>query len=181
MIDLTSSSETSVVEGRQGMSRSRLIGSTTVSGPTVDDLGALLDPTKWRRLTKGRITMTPRGRRPPRDGKPRLYQETFEITPRLRLTPLLRVVTRSVAGPPRARWLEYRLADDQSSGELLRVDQGSIFIREVRGGVRVTATKRLLFAPPFDGPNLALLADSIGYFDAFEAMVRAALPTRGRK
>jgi hypothetical protein len=181
VIDLPIRSETFVVEGRQGASRSRLIGSTTVPEATVGDLGALLDPTKWRRLTNGRITMTPRGGRPPTDGRPRLYQETFEITPRLRLTPLLRVVTKSLDGPPRARWLEYRLADDQSPGELLRVDQGSIFIRDVRGGVRVTATKRLLFAPPFDGPNLALLADPIGYFDAFETMVRAALPTSCRE
>jgi hypothetical protein len=119
--------------------------------------------------------MEPLGDGPSKDGE-RLYQETFTVTASLRLTPLLRVVTKSDDGPPRVSWLEYRMADVQSPSELIQVDQGSIFIRDVEGGVRITATKRLLFTPPFDAPNLALLADPIGYFDAFEAMLRAALP-----
>ena len=38
-----------------------------------------------------------------------------------------------------------------------------------------TATKRVLFTPPFDGPGLALQADLLGCVDAFELMVRNAL------
>jgi hypothetical protein len=181
MINLPIESETSIVIGRQNASRTRLIGETTVPGFTVDDLSELLHPTEWQRLTDGRITMDPVGDGPSEDGA-RLYQETFKVTTSLRLTPLLRVVTKSHDGPPRARWLEYRLADpqDQSPGEVIQVDQGSIFIRDVGDGVRITATKRLLFTPPFDAPNLALLADPIGYFDAFENMVLAALPVNAR-
>jgi hypothetical protein len=179
VIDLPIESETSIVLGPQG-ARARLGGETTVLGFTVDDLSVLLDPTKWQRLTDGRITMDPVGDGPSEDGA-RLYQETFKVTSSLRLTPLLRVVTKSHDGPPLARSLEYRLADlqDQSPGEVIQVDQGSIFIRDVGDGVRITATKRLLFTPPFDAPNLALLADPIGYFDAFETMVLAALPANG--
>jgi hypothetical protein len=180
MIDLPVRSETSVLEGPQGALRSRLVGFTRVPGFTVGDADALLDPTHWRDLTNGRITMEPLGDGPTTDGE-RLYHETFRVTATLSLTPVLRVATKTDNGPPRARRLEYRMADagDQSPGELIRVDQGSILIRDVDGGVRITATKRLLFAPPFDAPNLALLADAIGYFDAFEAMVRAALPANG--
>jgi hypothetical protein len=180
VVDLLIRSDTLVVEGRNETSRASLRGSTTIRGSTVDDVDSLLDPTEWRRLTNGRITMEPLGDRPSKDGD-RLYQETFMITAALRLTPLLRVATKSDNGPPTASWLEYRMApvEDQSPEELIRVDQGSIFIRDVDGGVRITATKRLLFIPPFDAPNLALLADPIGYFDAFEAMVRAALPANG--
>ena len=181
MIDLPIESETSIVLGGQGAFRGRLGGETTVLGFTVDDVSELLDPTEWRQLTDGRIIMDPVGDGPADDGS-RLYQETFNVTSSLRLTPLLRVVTKSHDGPPLTRWLEYRLADleDQSPGEVVLVDQGSIFIRDVAGGVRITATKRLLFTPPFDAPNLALLADPIGYFDAFEKMVLAALPVNAR-
>jgi len=180
VVDLAIRSDTLVVEGRNDTSRASLRASTTISGFTVDDVDSLLDPTEWRRLTHGRITMEPLGDGPSKDGE-RLYQETFTITASLRLTPLLRVAKKSDKGPPRVSWLEYRMApiEDQSPGELIRVDQGSIFIRDVDGGVRITATKRLRFIPPFDAPNLALLADPIGYFDAFEAMVRAALPANG--
>ena len=183
VIDLAIVSETSTVLGEHEGVRSRLVGRTTVAGYTVDDLSGLLDPTGWRQLTDGRITMERVGDDPPTDDVPLLYQETFEVTSSLRLTPRLRVVTKAHGGPPAARWLEYRMADaqDQSPGEVIQVDQGCIFIRDIADGVRVTATKRLLFAPPFDAPNLALLADPIGYFDTFEKMVLAALPTEGRR
>ena len=77
--------------------------------------------------------------------------------------------------PTPRQWLEYRLAGDQSPGELVKVDQGSIVIRKVDDGVCVEATKRVRFTPPFDGPGLALQADLLGYFDAFELMVRSTI------
>jgi hypothetical protein len=84
-------------------------------------------------------------------------------------------------GDRRAQWLEYRLAETQSPGELVTRDEGSIVIRETDDGVRIATTKRVLLTPPFDAPSLAMQADALGYFDAFEDMIRVALATPGRQ
>jgi hypothetical protein len=45
----------------------------------------------------------------------------------------------------------------------------------------VETTKRVLLTPPFDAPSLAMQADALGYFDAFEQMVRAAVKKGAEK
>jgi hypothetical protein len=177
MLVLETVGTTSTVTSPGGLTRTRLVGTTLVPGYKLKRVKKLLDPINWGKLSGDRITMTPYPAGTLTDGVQQIYYEVFRVSERLKFTPRLRVVTHA-DGPresPTARWLEYRLDDVQSQGELVKVDQGSIVIRQIGDDVRIEATKRVLFTPPFDGPGLALQADLLGYFDAFELMVRNAL------
>jgi hypothetical protein len=162
--------------------RARLGTVADIPGFGVRDVAELLNPSTWSTLTGGRITMTRRG-----DGtvtndnvtiKYDVYDEVFSVGGALRLTPRLRVVTNETDA---GRWLEYRLSSTQSSGELVKVDQGSIVVQMVGDSVRVETTKRVLLTPPFDAPSIAMQADALGYFDAFEQMVRTAVQQGAEK
>jgi hypothetical protein len=184
VLDLVVEDWTAIVSSPAGNSRVRLGASARIPGFQVEDVAALLDPTTWSELSDGRITMTPRehGQLKGDDDVTRPYDdydEVFVVSERLELTPRLRVIrhARVETGGETAEWLEYRMADSQSAGEIVRVDQGSIVIRSVGDSVRVETTKRVLLTPPFDGAGLALDAELLGYFDAFERMVRAAVET----
>jgi hypothetical protein len=181
ILPLAVEGSTATVSSPAGATRTRLIAATPVPGFKLRHVDRLLDPANWNELSCRRITMTPYPGGELTDDTKRLYYEVFRVSNRLKLTPRLRVVRHKTVDIPAeaearsAQWLEYRLADAQSPGELVKVDQGSIVIREVGDGVRIETTKRVLFTPPFDGPGLALQADLLGYFDAFEQMVRRAL------
>jgi hypothetical protein len=177
MLVLETVGTTSTVSSPAGLARTRLVGTTLIPGYKLKRVKKLLNPIEWKRLSGERITMTPFPAGELTDGVERVYYEVFRVSERLKFTPRLRVVTHAdgVGKSPTARWLEYRLHDVQSKGELVKVDQGSIVIRQIGEDVRIEATKRVLFTPPFDGPGLALQADLLGYFDAFELMVRNAL------
>jgi hypothetical protein len=176
---------------RGQMTRARASSHADLPGFGLEDIALLFDPEHWGKLSDGRLTMVrvpdPSPPDPPLDRPHDFYQETFEV-PWFWLTPLIEVVQWPPPTDPRdkptpmdrldksVRWLEYRLsAAGQSEGEQVLVDQGSIVGREVPGGLRITTTKRVRFTPPFDAPSLALVAEDIGYFDAFEDMVRAAV------
>jgi hypothetical protein len=177
VIDLVVEDWTAIVSSPAGNSRARLGAIARIPGFKVKDVAALLDPTTWSELSDCRITMNPRAHgqlkgRPYDD-----YDEVFVVSDRLKLTPRLRVIRHAPVktGGETAEWLEYRMADSQSAGEIIQVDQGSIVIRSVGDSVRVETTKRVLLTPPFDGAGLALHAELLGYFDAFEHMIRAAV------
>lgn len=178
---VTIEAKTATVQSPAGATRSRLGGTATIPGFGLEDVRELLEPTEWKRLSGGRITMTPHPAGELENSVGRLYDEVFEVTSRLTLTPRLRFITHPLVETDggTAQWLEYRLAGSQSPGELVKVDQGSIVIRDTRDGVRIATTKRVLLTPPFDAPGLAMQADALGYFDAFEQMVRAALESPG--
>lgn len=156
--------------------RARLGTVADIPGFRVDDVAELLDPSTWSMLSGTRITMTRRGEGTvTKDDvtiKYDVYDEVFRVGGALQLTPRLRVLTNKTDA---AEWLEYRLSSTQSSGELVKVDQGSIVVRMVGNSVRVETTKRVLLTPPFDAPSIAMQADALGYFDAFEQMVRTAV------
>jgi hypothetical protein len=162
--------------------RARVGAVADIPGFRTDDLAELLNPLEWRRLSDDRITMTRRGNGTvEKDGvnvNYHVYDEVFRVSGALQLTPRLRVVTNQTNA---AGWLEYRLSSTQSSGELVKVDQGSIVVRMVGDSVRVETTKRVLLTPPFDAPSIAMQADALGYFDAFEQMVRAAVKEGAEK
>src|SRR5215203_632701 len=177
---------TATVEGAGRATRGRVGATATLPGYGVDDVDELLDPSTWQHLSGGRITMRPHAEDDLEDDledrMDRVYYETFRITSRLELTPRLRVIRQprmTTDGDRSVQWLEYRLAGTQSPGELVKLDQGSIVIRETGDGVRIATTKRVLLTPPFDAPSLAMQADALGYFDAFEDMVRVAVATPG--
>jgi hypothetical protein len=123
------------------------------------------------------------------DDEPVLYQEVFTIARGLYLTPLLVCqrrwlpygTTTTGTNHLRARALEYRMADEQSADELLRVDQGSIVLRETDDGLRITTTKRVRSVPPLDGPGLSISIENLGYLTAFERMVAAAVALGRRR
>jgi hypothetical protein len=150
-----------------------------VPGITCDDVDELLEPTSWPRLNPVWASMQPVDGRPDTlsTGQRRLYQEVFTVTPRLQLTPVLEFVRQDLTSDRAARSLEYRLAakQKQSPGELIQVDGGSLVIRVVDHELHITTTKRVLFAPPFDGPGLVMVTDNVGYLEAFEKMVVAAI------
>jgi hypothetical protein len=182
VLDLVVEDWTAIVSSPGGNSRTRLGATARIPGFGVDDVAALLDPLRWRELSDRRITMTPRehGQLKGDDDVRRRYDdydEVFVVSERLKLTPRLRVIRHAPVktGGETAEWLEYRMADSQSEGEIVQVDQGSIVIRSVGDSVRVETTKRVLLTPPFDGAGLALHAELLGYFDAFEHMVRVAV------
>jgi hypothetical protein len=159
--------------------RTRLGTSAEIPGFGVGDVADLLDPTAWETLSGGRITMTRCGEGTVTydddvDVTYDVYDEVFHVGGALELTPRLRVVTNEASDPG---VLEYRMSSTQSPGELVKVDQGSIVVRTVGDSVRVETTKRVLLTPPFDAPSIAMQADALGYFDAFEQMVRAAVTT----
>jgi hypothetical protein len=157
-------------------SRTRLGTVADIPGFRVDDVAELLDPSRWSALSGTRITMTRRGEGTVEKNNVKVaydvYDEVFRVGGALQLTPRLRVLTKETDA---ARWLEYRLSSTQSPDELVKVDQGSIVLRMVGDSVRVETTKRVLLTPPFDAPSIALQADALGYFDAFEQMVRTAI------
>jgi hypothetical protein len=188
VLDLVVEDWTAIVSSPAGNSRVRLGATAHIPGFRVKDVAALLDPTTWSELSDRRITMTRRehGKLKGTDGVIRRYDdydEIFVVSDRLKLTPRLRVIRHAPVktGGEAAEWLEYRMADSQSAGEIVRVDQGSIVIRSVADSVRVETTKRVLLTPPFDGAGLALHAELLGYFDAFEQMVRAAVEKAAKK
>jgi hypothetical protein len=150
-----------------------------VPGIGCDDVDELLEPTCWPSLSPVWKSMKPLDGRSEglSVGEHRLYQEVFTVTPRLQLTPILEFVRQDLTADRRARSLEYRLAmkHEQSTRELIQVDEGIILTRVVDDELHITTTKRLLFAPPFDGPGLVLVSDNIGYLDAFEDMVEASI------
>jgi hypothetical protein len=159
-----------------------------VPGVRRRDLHPLLDPERWGELSDDRITLTPCGAGDLTvggdesiDGDRTIgyvdYMETFRASAGLTLTPRLRFVRghEDDERPGAPGWLEYRLADEQSAGEIVTVDQGSIVVQDTGDGVRVETTKRVRLTPPFDAPSLALQAEVLGYPDAFEQMVRAAV------
>jgi hypothetical protein len=162
--------------------RARLGTLADIPGFRVGDVAELLDPSTWSTLSGERITMTRRGNGVITNGgvtvEYDVYDEVFHVGGALQLTPRLRVVTNQTNA---AGWLEYRLSSTQSAGELVKVDQGSIVVRMVDDSVRVETTKRVLLTPPFDAPSLAMQADALGYFDAFEQMVRTAVKKGAEK
>lgn len=178
-----------LLTGSDGNTRVRSTTYKAVPGITCDDLDELLDPGSWGTLTGDRMVMQRLdGTGPLTNGTSATYQETFTVAEGLYLTPRLICRRRALLDErfasglvPRARALEYRLADPQSGGELIRIDQGSVVVREVRevrgedDGVDITTTKRLRFAPPLDGPGLAIALGNLGYDEAFDDMVAAAL------
>jgi hypothetical protein len=180
LVDVVTETKTATVEAPGDGTRIRLLGTATVPGYTLVHVSDLLEPTSWRHLSGGRITMRPHPGGQLEDDVKRLYYEVFRITTRLKLTPRLEVKRQpsvKIEGNRHAQWLEYRLAETQSPGELVTRDQGSIVIRDTADGVRIATTKRVRLTPPFDAPSLAMQADAIGYFDAFDDMVRVALAT----
>jgi hypothetical protein len=184
LIDVVTETKTATVRAPGGASRAQLRATAAVPGYTLVHVSGLLEPSNWQRLSGGRITMTPYPGGQLEDDVKRLYYEIFRITTRLKLTPRLEVKRQppvKIEGDRRAQWLEYRLAETQSPGELVTRDQGSIVIRDTADGVRIATTKRVRLTPPFDAPSLAMQADAIGYFDAFDDMVRAALAASCRQ
>ena len=175
LVDVVAETMTATVAAPGDATRVRLLGTAALPGYGLDNVSELLDPTMWNHLSGGILTMTPDPDDDPAvDGE--RYFEVFKVTERLKLTPWLQVVqSPRTTDHYRAQWLEYRLADSQSPGELVTRDQGSIVIRETPQGVCIATTKRVRLTPPFDAPSLAMQADALGYFDAFENMVRVAL------
>lgn len=183
VLDLVVEDWTAIVSSPAGNARVRLGASARIPGFGVKDVAGLLDPTTWRELSDRRITMTPSAHGQLKGRRYDDYDEVFVVSDRLNLTPRLRVIRHAPVktGGETAEWLEYRMADSQSAGEIIQVDQGSIVIRSVGDSVRVETTKRVLLTPPFDGAGLALQAELLGYFDAFERMVRAAVEKAAEK
>jgi hypothetical protein len=198
-----------VVGGVDGLARDRIATFAVKPQLTCEHVRELLDPGCWGALTGGRLTMRrvtgaqePAGVSQPaaggdddrpcgslvEDDQTVPYQETCTIADDLCLTPRLLFRRRSLPSAAaatsttglKARALEYRLAEKQSKGELVRVDQGSIVLRETVEGLRITTTKRLRFAPPLDGPGLSISLENLGYVRAFDDMVAAAVAL-GRK
>jgi hypothetical protein len=163
--------------------RARVGTMAEIPGFGVGDVAELLDPRAWETLSGGRITMAHRGEGTVTTDVGNenvtvtydVYDEVFRVGRALQLTPRLRFVGTETDD---AGVLEYRMSSTQSPGELVKVDQGSIVVRAVGDSVRVETTKRVLLTPPFDAPSIAMQAEALGYFDAFEQMVRAAV-TRG--
>jgi hypothetical protein len=139
----------------------------------VDDL---LQPSKWPDLCGAWTAMpTVDGREGVElaSGQEECFHEHFAVAG-FTLDPILRFKRIDAENPP-ARSLEYRLAGPPGPDDFVLIDEGCIFLRELDGDLHITTTKRVRFAPPFDGVGLALLAGAGGYLDAFEDMVSKAV------
>lgn len=176
---------TNLIAGPGGDVRGRWLTVATVPEIRLVELERLLQPLRWADLSGRRITMArPDGSTDDLvDGTTTTYQETFTADS-IRLWPVIECHRRTLARDDtsaRARALEYRLSASPPPGTVpperwgVLVDQGSIVLHDTGTGVRISTTKRVRFPPPFDGPGLTLFAGTLGYAEAFEAMVTAAL------
>lgn len=156
-----------------------------IAGHTVPRVQELLDPARWNALS-GEVwgPMTPLDHPELCDQERRCFVEKFNVTAQFQLTPVLEFVRRTLPEHPPARALEYRLcthaAHEPLGDERVKVDAGALVTREVDGWLHVKTTKRIGFDEPFDGPSLVMVAHALGYPEAFEAMVYAALATERR-
>jgi hypothetical protein len=162
-----------------------------IPGHWIQEVEELLEPRRWRDLNSELWEDMS-----PVDGSTenllndvrRCYKEVFAVTSSFKLRPVLEVFSRFLASDPPARSLEYRLcthpvhsigADGAPhSDSLVTVDEGAIVNRELGapdGSLTVTTTKRVAFDEPFGGAVLVMVAHALGYQDAFEDMVEAAL------
>lgn len=169
------------VDGPDQLVQSKIRSVTSLSGVTCDDVDDLLEPSAWGDLSDGRLTLRPvdgadDGRLVP-DGPARDYRETFLLAPGLVLRPVLTFARRTLddGGDTRGRALEYRLASVDDQSRMVLVDEGSVLVHELPEGLTIRTTKRLRFAPPFDGPSFTATADVAGYDEANAAMIQAAL------
>lgn len=149
-----------------------------VSDDTVLGVSELVNPAKWPDLHWRWRSMEPadgpEGWAPDGDGPyRRRYVEVVELRADFLLTTVLEFAwQRLPSGNGPAETLEYWLSRDAGPGDgLVTVDEGSIVVSPVAGGVSIRATKRVRFVPPFDGAGLALVANAVGYLGAFEEMV----------
>jgi hypothetical protein len=71
--------------------------------------------------------------------------------------------------------LEYDLAPGLPvPGSDIEIDEGSFrVVRLADGRVHITSTKRVRFAPPFDGPGQAVIMSAVGYSAVLKEMVFA--------
>lgn len=176
-----------LIAGSTGQTRARVRTWVTLPPLAIEEVEELLQPLRWGDLSGNRIVMARLDgtQKPLADDTPTAYQETFTVSPSLHLWPVLVCHRRTLSNQARrrARALEYRLQPPPApstggglpGGPGVLVDQGSILVRETEGGLVVATTKRVRFPPPFDGPGLALFAETLGYTEAFEGMVTEAL------
>jgi hypothetical protein len=188
--------------GRGGLDpdpASRLRTARLILGQTVANAEQLLQPTTWPHLqprfwkAMDPIDGSDDGNDDVlADGMPHCFRERFQVTSSFMLQPVLQFVRRGLAAEPSARALEYRLcehrehyrsdAEFQDRGGLTH-DAGSIVNRQIEtppevmtsGQLLVRTTKRVAFRGPFNGGALVMAAEALGYPQAFEAMVHAAL------
>jgi hypothetical protein len=67
---------------------------------------------------------------------------------------------------------QYRLPEGQPlKDDAVLVDEGSLLVETVDGGVRVHVTKRVLLSGPFDGAGLSLMMCALGFDTALKELV----------
>lgn len=183
-----------VLIGRDGRPMSATILNITdplISDDTVLGVNELVNPAEWPDLHDRWSAMDPAdglGPWAPEGSGPyrRRYVEVVELRSDFALTTVLEFAWQRLTpgdtddaaddGPAGAiehpETLEYWLSRESGHGDgLVTVDEGSIVVSPVAGGVSIRATKRVRFVPPFDGAGLALVANALGYLGAFEQMV----------
>lgn len=177
-----SSLSTGHVGGPGRLVQSKVRSVTPLPGLTCEDVDDLLEPSAWSDLSDGRLSLRPidggdGGDRLVPDGPARHYRETFLLAPGLVLRPVLTFARRTLGDEDgtRGRALEYRLASHPDQSRMVLVDEGSVIVHESPEGLTIRTTKRLRFAPPFDGPAFAATADLAGYDEANAATIQAAL------